>query len=185
MGSVGGLEPVFEATAELAERYLLGYLMLVNDAWWDAAKELTPGDFAGYVNCRIYLAMEELMSNGSPIDVVSLAECLAGDEYYQEAGGLQLIAEMAKRTPVRRGQVAGLTRVLRGLEMLRSTVGPRQQRRAVCSLLSAKANGWPHGRAWVATIDDLVRHNQALPDDLLGQRICYVYGDEAVSSLSE
>ena len=54
----GGLEPAFEATAELAEKYLLGYLMLNSDAWWDAAKELNPGDFAGYVNCRIYLAIE-------------------------------------------------------------------------------------------------------------------------------
>ncbi|KRV02460.1 replicative DNA helicase [Pseudomonas aeruginosa] len=181
-----GLGPIFEATAELAEKYLLGYLMLNSDAWWDAAKEkLNPGDFAGYVNCRIYLAMEELMSEGSPIDVITLTEYLEGDERYQEAGGLQLIAELATSTPIRRGQVAGLSRLLRGFGLLRSSLGPRQRQRAVCSLLAAKANGWPHGKSWVATIEDLVRNDLIMPGELLGQRVCYVYGKEAVAPLLE
>lgn len=181
----GGLEPAFEATAELAEKYLLGYLMLVNDAWWDAAKELNPGDFAGYVNCRIYLAIEELMSEGSPVDVVTLSEYLEDDERYQEAGGMRFLGEMASSTPIRHGQVAGITRLLRGFGLLRSSLGPRQRRRAVCSLLAAKANGWPHGRSWVATIEDIVRNGLNMPGELLGQRVCYVYGEEAVAPLSE
>lgn len=179
------LGPVFEATAELAEKYLLGYLMLDNDSWWDVAKELNPGDFAGYVNCRIYLAMEELMSEGSSIDVVTLAEYLEGDERYQEAGGLCLIGEMVTSSPIRHGQVAGLTRMLRGLGLLRSSLGPRQRQRAVCGLLAAKANSWPHGRSWIATIEDLVRNGRSMPGELLGQRVCYVYGEKTVAPLSE
>ncbi|WP_178119566.1 DnaB-like helicase N-terminal domain-containing protein [Pseudomonas sp. SCB32] len=74
----------------------------------------------GYVNCRLYLAMEELMSTGSPIDVVSLAEYLAGNERYQDIGGLRLAAEMAASTPACRVQVPVLACLLRGYGLPRS-----------------------------------------------------------------
>ena len=185
MDMEGSLGPTFESAAEQAEKYLLGYLMLDNRAWSDVAREINPGDFAGYVNCRIYLAMEELMSEGSPIDVVTLSEYLEDDERYQEAGGLSLLGEMARTTPINHGHLAGLSRMLRGFGLLRSGVGPRGRQRAVCALLAAKANDWPHGRSWVATVEDLVRINPSMPKDLIGRRICYVYGKQATSILME
>jgi len=185
METEDGLNPVFDAAAELAERHLLGCLMNDNDAWWEAAKELNPSDFLGYVHCRIYVAMEDLISTGSPIDVVTLAECLEDDERYQEAGGLRLIAEMAASTPIRCIQVPALAGVLHRFGQLRSLAAPPQQRRTVCSLLAAKANGWAHGRSWVVTVDDIARSNRRIPGELLGQRVCYVYGEEAVATLSE
>ncbi|ALZ19825.1 hypothetical protein N0002_07140 [Pseudomonas aeruginosa] len=185
MEAEDGLNPVFDAAAELAERHLLGCLMNDNDAWWEAAKELNPSDFMGYIHCRIYLAMEELMCIGSPFDVVSMAEYLEGDERYQEAGGLRLIAEMAAGTPTRRLQVPVLARVIHAYGQLRSFAGPPQQRRIVCSLLAAKANGWFHGRSWIVTVEDIARSGRKIPGELLGQRVCYVYGEKAVALLSE
>lgn len=180
------LDPVFEVTAGLAEGYLLGYLIRDSNAWWDAARELDPGDFAGYVNCRIYLAMEELIGSGSHPDIVTVAEHLEHDELFQEAGGLSLLAEMAETTSINQPQqVGGLIQLIHGLGMLRSSFAPRQNRRAVCSLLAAKANGWPHGKSWIVTVEALARSRQAIPRELLGQRACYVYGDKAASPLLE
>jgi len=186
MENASTIDPVFEVTAGLAEGYMLGYLILDGNAWWDAARELDPGDFTGYVNCRIYLAMEELISSGSHPDIVTVAEHLEHDESVQEAGGLCLLAEMARTTPLNQPQqLGGLARMIHGLGMLRSSLAPRQNRRAVCSLLAAKANGWPHGKSWIVSVEDLARGRQVIPRELLGQRACYVYGDKATSPLLE
>lgn len=66
------------------------------------------------------------------------------------------------------------SRLLQGLGLLRSSLGPRQRQRTVCSLLAAKVNGWPHGKSWTATIEGLVRNDLNMPGELLGQRVCYV-----------
>lgn len=171
------LDPTYALAANLAERHLLGYLMLNGRAWLAAAKVLDPGDFEGYLHCRIYLAMEALASCGEPIDVVMLSEFLDTDEHYRAAGGLQLLGELALGTPIHHEQVSGLARLLRGFGVLRSSLNPYQEQRRLCSLLEAKLFGWSHGKSWIATVEDSIRQEMTFPQAWLGQRICYVYDE--------
>ncbi|MFN3769396.1 MAG: DnaB-like helicase N-terminal domain-containing protein [Ectopseudomonas guguanensis] len=175
------LDPAYALAAHLAERHLLGYLMLNGEAWRVAAKIIDSGDFEGYLHCRIYLAMETLAGLGEAIDILTLCELLESDEHYQAAGGIQLLGQLAMETPVRFEQVSGLARLLRGFGVLRSSLNeayPGQRR--LCSLLEAKLCGLSHGKSWVATIEDTIRQEQPFPQAWLGQRVCYVY-DESVT----
>ncbi|MEX5448463.1 DnaB-like helicase N-terminal domain-containing protein [Stutzerimonas stutzeri] len=175
------LDPAYALAAHLAERNLLGYLMLNGEAWRVVAKIIDPGDFEGYPHCRIYLAMETLASLGEAIDILTLCELLESDEHYQAAGGIQLLGQLATETPIRFEQVSGLARLLRGFGVLRSSLNEAYQgQRRLCSLLEAKFFGLSHGKSWVATIEDTIRQEQAFPQTWLGQRVCYVY-DESVT----
>jgi len=174
--NLSSLDSAYTVAANLAERHLLGYLMLDNSAWLAAAKVLDPGDFEDYPHCRIYLAMETLMGNGGNIDILTLAEFLDADERYQAAGGLQLLGKLAVDAPrIGHEQVSGLARLLRGFGILRSSLNLHQGQRRLCSLLEAKAFGWSHGKSWIATVEDSIRQDMALPQTWLGQRVCYVY----------
>lgn len=174
------LDPAYALAAHLAERHLLGYLMLNAEAWRVAAKIIDPGDFDGYPHCGIYLAMERLASLGETIDILTLCELLEPDEHYQAAGGTQLLGQLATETPIHFEQVSGLARLLRGFGVLRSSLNEVYQgQRRLCSLLEAKLCGLSHGRSWVATIEDTIRQEQPFPQAWLGQRVCYVY-DESV-----
>lgn len=174
------LDPAYALAAHLAERHLLGYLML-NGGAWRAAKIIDPGDFDGYPHCRIYLAMEALASLDEAIDILTLSELLEPDEHYQAAGGIQMLGQLATETPIRFDQVSGLARLLRGFGVLRSSLNEAYQgQRRLCSLLEAKRCGLSHGKSWVATIEDTIRLEQPFPQAWLGQRVCYVY-DESVT----
>ncbi|NMY53050.1 DnaB-like helicase N-terminal domain-containing protein [Pseudomonas sp. WS 5011] len=175
------LDPAYALAAHLAERHLLGYLMLNGDAWRVAAKIIDPGDFDGYPHCRIYLAMEALASLDEAIDILTLSELLESDEHYQAAGGIQMLGQLATETPIRFEQVRGLARLLRGFGVLRSSLNEAYQcQRRLCSLLEAKRDGLSHGKSWVATIEDRIRQEQPFPQSWIGQRVCYVY-DESVT----
>ncbi|ELF1012287.1 MULTISPECIES: DnaB-like helicase N-terminal domain-containing protein [Pseudomonadaceae] len=179
--SLARLDPAYALAANLAERHLLGYLMLNDEAWRVVAKVIDPGDFEGYAHCRIYLAMETLASLGENIDIVTLCELLEPDEHYQAAGGIQWLGQLATETPIRFDQVSGLARLLRGFGVLRSSLNESYQgQRRLCSLLEAKLSGLSHGKSWVATIEDTIRQEQPFPQAWLGQRVCYIY-DEPVS----
>ncbi|CAD2260656.1 TPA: DnaB-like helicase N-terminal domain-containing protein [Pseudomonas aeruginosa] len=174
------LDPAYALAAHLAERHLLGYLMLNGEAWHVTAKTIDPGDFDGYPHCRIYLAMETLASLGEAIDILTLCELLESDEHYQAAGSIQLLGQLATETPIRFEQVSGLARLLRGFGVLRSSLNESYQgQRRLCSLLEAKFFGLSHGKSWVATIEDTIRQEQPFPQAWLGQRVCYVY-DECI-----
>ncbi|MDA3297927.1 hypothetical protein KKQ60_28955 [Pseudomonas aeruginosa] len=175
------LDPTYALAANLAERHLLGYLMLNGEAWRMVAKIIDPGDFEGYPHCRIYLAMETLASLGEAIDILTLSELLESDEHHQAAGGIQLLGQLATETPIRFEQVSGLARLLRGFGVLRASLNEAYQgQRRLCSLLEAKLFGLSHGKSWVATIEDTIRQEQPFPQAWLGQRVCYVY-DESVT----
>ena len=175
------LDTAYALAAHLAERHLLGYLMLNGEAWRVVAKIIDPGDFEGYPHCRIYLAMETLASLGEAIDILTLCELLESDEHYQAAGGIQLLGQLATETPIRFEQVSGLARLLRGFGVLRSSLNEAYQgQRRLCSLLDAKRDGLSHGKSWIATIEDTIRQEQPFLQAWLGQRVCYVY-DESVT----
>lgn len=172
------LDPAYALAAQIAERHLLGYLMLNGEAWRVVANIIDPGDFEGYPHCRIYLAMEALAGLGEPIDILALCEFLEADEHYQAAGGIQLLGQLATETPIHFEQVSGLARLLRGFGVLRSSLNESYQgQRRLCSLLEAKLFGLSHGKSWVATIEDTIRQEQPFPQAWLGQRVCYVYGE--------
>jgi len=170
------LDSAYALAAHLAERHLLGYLILNNEAWRVVAKIVDPGDFEGYPHCRIYLAMEALAGLGESIDILALCEFLESDEHYQAAGGIQLLGQLATETPIHFEQVSGLARLLRGFGVLRSSLNESYQgQRRLCNLLEAKLSGLLHGKSWIATIEDTIRQEQPFPQAWLGQRVCYVY----------
>lgn len=79
-----------------AEQGVIGGLMLDNSAWDLVADLLSAGDFFRRDHRLIYQAIEKLAASGSPIDVVTVFECLDEPD---EAGGVGYLAELAKNTP--------------------------------------------------------------------------------------
>lgn len=79
-----------------AEQGVIGGLMLDNSAWDLVADLLSAGDFFRRDHRLIYQAIEKLAASGSPVDVVTVFECLDEPD---EAGGVGDLAELAKNTP--------------------------------------------------------------------------------------
>ena len=79
-----------------AEQGVIGGLMLDNSAWDLVADLLSAGDLFRRDHRLIYQAIEKLAASGSPVDVVTVFECLDEPD---EAGGVGDLAELAKNTP--------------------------------------------------------------------------------------
>ena len=61
-----------------AEQSLIGGLMLDKTAWDKVADVVTSEDFYRSDHRRIYAAVEALIEEGSPSDVVTVSECFTG-----------------------------------------------------------------------------------------------------------
>lgn len=79
-----------------AEQGVIGGLMLDNSASDLVADLLSAEDFFRRDHRLIFQAIEKLAACGSPIDVVTVFECLDEPD---EAGGVGYLAELAKNTP--------------------------------------------------------------------------------------
>lgn len=79
-----------------AEQGVIGGLMLDNSAWDLIADMLSAEDFFRRDHRLIYQAIEKLVVRSSPIDVVTVFECLDDPD---EVGGVGYLAELAKNTP--------------------------------------------------------------------------------------
>ncbi len=82
-----------------AETSVLGGLMLDNDRWDEVAPLLIPTDFYLSVNQVIYRETERLVSEGHPIDLITLSESLERRGLLERCGGFAYLAEMSKNTP--------------------------------------------------------------------------------------
>jgi replicative DNA helicase len=79
-----------------AEQGVIGGLLLDKSAWDLVADMLSAGDFFRRDHRLIHQAIEKLAARGSPIDVVTVFECLDEPD---GAGGVGYLAELAKNTP--------------------------------------------------------------------------------------
>ena len=82
-----------------AEQSVLGGLMLDNTAWDKAIELITPDDFYRHDHRLIFRAMLILVEKNSPLDVITLSECLGSMQELEEVGGLAYLLDLAKNTP--------------------------------------------------------------------------------------
>ena len=73
--------------------------MLDNSAWCTVAKMLSPQDFYRKDHRLIFAAMQSLACQGSPLDLVTLAEALEKLEKLDEIGGFAYLGVLARDTP--------------------------------------------------------------------------------------
>jgi len=81
-----------------AEQSLLGGLMLDALAWDKVADVITADDFYRKDHRLIYLAIGNLIENGSPCDVVTVSEHLDGRGELDNSGGLEYLATLVNET---------------------------------------------------------------------------------------
>lgn len=82
-----------------AEQYLLGGLLLDNDAWGRVAGLVTEGDFYRDDHRRIYHHIRELIESGQQADVLTVADSLDRSNQSEQTGGLAYLGEIANATP--------------------------------------------------------------------------------------
>ena len=70
-----------------AEQTVIGALLLDPDAIFKVDAKLAASDFYDPVNRDIYAAIRQLSEKGTPIDFVTVADCLKGNERVQAVGG--------------------------------------------------------------------------------------------------
>ncbi len=82
-----------------AEQSVLGGLMLDNAAWDQVADRIDEADFYRADHRAIFRAIKTLAEQGSPQDVVTLAEWLERRDALEEAGGMAYLGMLARDTP--------------------------------------------------------------------------------------
>lgn len=96
-GSAGAQRPLPHSIE--AEQSVLGGLMLDSTRFDAVAELLDAEDFYRDGHRRIFKAMEELVQDNQPLDVVTLAEVLDRHGELENCGGIGYLAEMATLTP--------------------------------------------------------------------------------------
>ena len=82
-----------------AEQSILGGLLLDNQAWDRMGDLVADTDFYRDEHRRIYRQIRQLLENGKPADVVTVAEVLDGAGEGERTGGLAYLGELAANTP--------------------------------------------------------------------------------------
>ncbi|PLR35058.1 replicative DNA helicase [Chimaeribacter californicus] len=82
-----------------AEQSVLGGLMLDNDRWDDIATIVSAGSFYSRPHGLIFTAMQTLLTQGKPIDLITLSEAMEQQGTLEQCGGFAYLAELAKNTP--------------------------------------------------------------------------------------
>ena len=79
-----------------AEQCVVGGVFRDNRAWPDAASLLEAGDFYQQAHQIIFRAISSLAEEGSPLDVVTVAEKLESARQLDEVGGMPYLGALAK-----------------------------------------------------------------------------------------
>lgn len=84
-----------------AEQSVIGALMLENNRWDDVVERIVAGDFYNRAHQQIFTAMQRLVENGQPVDLLTLSESIekAPNNLFESIGGFAYLAELAKNTP--------------------------------------------------------------------------------------
>lgn len=83
-----------------AERSVLGACLLDREAYYTAALNLRPDDFALDSNRRIFRSMLALDSEDAPIDLVTVAEQLRATKEVEVIGGIAYLSSLTEGMPV-------------------------------------------------------------------------------------
>ncbi len=105
-----------------AERSILGAILLENSHYHEAAeKKLTADDFSLDSHRRIFARMDELVSAGRAVDLVTLVEELARRKEVESVGGVAYIASLTEGLP-RRLSIEEYVRIVKDKSLLRQLI---------------------------------------------------------------
>ena len=104
-----------------AEQAVLGGLFLDPDAWMKVAERLHADDFYRRDHRIIFNAVSQLDSDGSPYDVVTVAEWLENHQQLDEAGGMSYLSALADNTPGS-SNIAAYADIVRKRSILRQLI---------------------------------------------------------------
>lgn len=82
-----------------AEQAVLGGLMLDNDRWDDIATIVSADRFYSRPHSVIFSAMQTLLLQNKPVDLITLAESMEQQGTLEQCGGFAYLAELSKNTP--------------------------------------------------------------------------------------
>ncbi|MCH4295748.1 replicative DNA helicase [Shewanella sp. 3B26] len=82
-----------------AEQSVLGGLMLDAEAWDKVAEAVVRDDFYSRSHRLIFSAMQRLVEQGQPLDLITVSEQLELNNELDDAGGFAYLGEIAKNTP--------------------------------------------------------------------------------------
>ena len=105
-----------------AERSVLGGLMLDSEAWDRISALVTADDFYRSEHRPIFRAMEWLISQNKPLDIVTLAESLGLHGELEDVGGLGYLTELASGTPTA-SNVAAYADIVQERATVRKLIG--------------------------------------------------------------
>lgn len=104
-----------------AEQSALGGVMLSNEAWDQLAEAVGEQDFFDFKHRALFRAMEKLVQNNSPLDVVTLSEKLEQTGELDDVGGAAYLIDIAKNTPSA-ANVATYANIVRQRSVLRQLI---------------------------------------------------------------
>jgi replicative DNA helicase len=105
-----------------AERSILGAILLENAHFHEAAeKKLTCDDFSLDSHRRIFARMDDLISGGHHVDLVTLVEELAKKKEVESVGGVAYIASLTEGLP-RRVSIEEYVRIVKDKSLLRQLI---------------------------------------------------------------
>ena len=96
MNNIEQISPPHSISAEQA---VLGSLMLDNDRWDDIATIVSADRFYSRPHGVIFSAMQALLLQNKPIDLITLAESMEQQGTLEQCGGFAYLAELSKNTP--------------------------------------------------------------------------------------
>lgn len=82
-----------------AEQFILGAVLLENEALAAAIEILTPDDFYKDAHKKIFIAMLDLYEKNEPIDLITLTEQLNKKEQLEEVGGASYLSALVSLVP--------------------------------------------------------------------------------------
>lgn len=82
-----------------AEQSVLGGLILNNQAWDSVSEHVIKDDFYLRSHGLLFAAMEKLLEQGKPIDIITLSEYLELSNELDAVGGFAYLLEIQKNTP--------------------------------------------------------------------------------------
>ncbi|MGS3238047.1 SPI-7-type island replicative DNA helicase [Klebsiella michiganensis] len=82
-----------------AEQSVLGGLMLDNDRYDEIATIISAESFYTQPHRLIFVAMQTLLGQGKPIDLLTVAESMEQQGTLKQCGGFAYLAELSKNTP--------------------------------------------------------------------------------------
>lgn len=105
---------------EEAERAVLGAVILESDCLGEIAPLVAAADFHAPAHAAVFGAMAALHGRGMPIDVITLANELRGNERLNAVGGVQFLGALTDAIPTI-AHVAAHAKIVRGHAVARRT----------------------------------------------------------------